>query len=86
MLTIIWSLNHYRYGRHFTIRTDHAALTYLHKFSGKNARLLRWSLRLAEYNFTVQYRPGTKIPHVDSLSSYICEVSGKETLPKERVK
>jgi hypothetical protein len=74
------------YGRHFTIRTDHAALTYLHKFSGNNARLLRWSLRLAEYDFTVQYRPGTKIPHIDSLSRYICAVSGNETLPKEREK
>jgi hypothetical protein len=89
MLAIIWSLNHFRrylYVRHFTIRTDHAALTYLYKFSGNIARLLRWSLSLAEYDFTVQYRPGTKIPNVDSLSRYIRAVSGKETLPKERVK
>jgi hypothetical protein len=89
ILAVIWSLRQFRcylYGRHFTIRTDHAALTYLHKFSGNNARLLRWSLRLAEYDFTVQYRPGTKIPHVDSLSRYICAVSSNETLSKERVK
>jgi hypothetical protein len=58
----------------------------MHKFSGNNARLLRWILRLSEYDFTVQYRPGTKIPHVDTLSRHICKVTGNQTQSMERVK
>ena len=69
----------------FIVRTDHAALTYLHKFAGNNARLLRWSLRVAEYDFSVQYRPGAKIPHVDSLSRHICALASNPEVSKDKV-
>ena len=88
MLAVVWALREYRcylYGRHFIVRTDHAALTFLHKFAGNNARLLRWSLRLAEYDFTVQYRPGVKIPHVDTLSRHICALASNPGVSKDRV-
>jgi hypothetical protein len=48
--------------------------------------MLRWNLRLAEYDFTVEYRPEKKIPHVDSLSTYICAVSNQGTIEQERVR
>ena len=33
-----------------------------------NARVTRWFLRLQDYNFTVEHRPGKDIPHADALS------------------
>jgi hypothetical protein len=45
----------YFYGKRFAVRTDHSALTYLHKLAGKYARLLRWSLRLSEFDFTIEH-------------------------------
>lgn len=31
-------------------------------------RIARWLLQLQEYTFTVQYRPGNRLQHVDALS------------------
>jgi hypothetical protein len=42
MLAVIWAKEQYAYyiyGKRYKVRTDHSALTYLHKFTGKNAGL-----------------------------------------------
>ena len=31
-------------------------------------RLMRWSILLQRYDFTIRYRPGTEIPHADALT------------------
>ena len=74
LLAVTWATKHFRcylYGKKFLIRTDHAALKYLHTFADNNSRLMRWSLRLAEFEFEVQHRAGTKIKHVDALSRHV---------------
>jgi hypothetical protein len=89
MLALVWGVNHYRcylYGKKFIVRTDHAALRYLHTFSDNNARLMRWSLRLAEYQFEVQHRPGTQMRHADALSRCIQKISIEDPLSKEKVR
>jgi len=53
------------------VRTDHAALTYFKKFADSSSRLMSWSLKLSELDFTVERRPGTKIAHVDVLSRHV---------------
>jgi len=66
-LLATWATKHfacYLYGKRFVVRTDHSALTYLHKFADNNSRLMRWSLRLADFEFVVQHRVGTRIKHV----------------------
>jgi hypothetical protein len=68
------------------VRSDHAALTCLHKFSGKNARLLLWRLRLAECDFILQHRPGAKIQHVDALSRHVLAVTTEPTILKDTVR
>ena len=71
LLALVWAAKHFRcylYGKRFTVRRDHAALTYLKTFSDTNAKLMRWSLRLSELDFVVEHRAGTIIPHVDALS------------------
>jgi hypothetical protein len=43
MLALVWATKYlrcYLYGKHFLVRTDHVALTYLQKFADHNSRLL----------------------------------------------
>jgi hypothetical protein len=68
--------------RHVVVRTDHAALTYLRKFSDQNARL---ALKVSELNFTTVHRAGIKIPHADALSRHVATVQTQETLVPETV-
>ncbi|XP_075732859.1 uncharacterized protein LOC142775380 [Rhipicephalus microplus] len=68
---IVWAtqkLACYLYGTSFVFVTDHCPLTWLSQMSGKNPRLLRWSLALQELNFTVKYKKGSANANVDTLS------------------
>ncbi len=59
---------YYLYGSVFRVVTDHKGLT---KFcSGRqcNRRIYRWSLKLAEFQFTVEYRKGAENGVADCLS------------------
>jgi len=65
MLALVWAVKYFRcylFGRKFVVRTDHSALTYLRKFADQNTRLTRWCLKLAQLDFTIEHRPGKKIP------------------------
>ena len=62
----------YLYGRHFTIRTDHAALTWLLKFRNPEGQIARWIQRLQEYDFEVVHRAGLKHNNADALSRRPC--------------
>jgi len=64
-------------------RTDHSALTYFRKFADQNTRLTRWDLKLAELDFTIEHRPGKKIPHVDALSRHVGTVLRDGSLSPE---
>jgi hypothetical protein len=51
------------------IHTDHCALSYIKNLKhGNNARLLRWSLFLSTFNYTIKYRPGKAMQGPDCLS------------------
>jgi len=70
-LSVFWSislLRPYLEGNHFTVRTDHNSLTWILSITPSEGRLARWRLRLAEFDFEVQYRPGVKNVVPDSLS------------------
>jgi hypothetical protein len=74
MLALVWASRYFRcylYGKQFLVRTDHSALAYLRTFSVTNSRLMRWSLRLSELDFIVEYRAGSKIGHADALSRHV---------------
>ena len=89
MLAVTWGTRHFRcylYGKQFVSRTDHAALKYMHNFAGNNSRLLRWSLRLSEFDFTIEHRPGTQIRHADALSRAVQTVSRDMEIPRDVVK
>lgn len=68
---VVWaitSLRPYIEGTRFTVRTDHDALRWLMSLSESSGRLTRWRLRLAEFDFVIQYRPGRVHQVPDALS------------------
>ncbi len=73
-LACIWACERwhlYLYGRAFTLRTDHQALTALLSTSGtghRPLRLHRWSDRLRQYNFDLKFTPGRDNVVADLLS------------------
>lgn len=71
LLAIVYCTNHFRpylYGRHFTLVTDHQPLTWLHRVKDPTSRLMRWRLKLEEYNYSVIYKPGSINKNADALS------------------
>lgn len=64
----IQNFHTYLMGRPFLIETDHRGLEWLHRIKDTNARLIRWSLFLQSYEFTVKYRPGKTNSNADGLS------------------
>ena len=58
----------YVYGRHVTVRTDHAPLQYIMKKRDPSGRIGRWILYLQKFDLTIIYRPGNKNQNADALS------------------
>jgi hypothetical protein len=70
-LAVVWGVKQarpYLERTSFVIRTDHSALRWLFGASADNQRICRWRLTLAEFRFTVEYKPGPKNIAPDSLS------------------
>jgi hypothetical protein len=73
----------YIYNKKFDLITDHKALTSLKTITRNNAKLHRWSLKLAGLDYNVKYLPG-KLNHVpDLLSRTLPEIIAliKSTFP-----
>lgn len=71
LLAIVWSTNHFRpylYGRKFIVITDHRPLTWLFNCKDPSSRLVRWKLKLQEYDFEIRYKPGKINCNADALS------------------
>lgn len=63
----------YLFGREFTIISDHKPLQHLFSESRvtptlASARIQRWSLTLAAYNYKIQFKPGSQHSNADMLS------------------
>jgi hypothetical protein len=50
------------------VYSDHEPLAYMNKLTGRNCKLLRWSLELAPYNLKVKHIKGKNISFADFLS------------------
>jgi transposase InsO family protein len=69
-LGILWACETFRpfvVGTRFLVETDHHALQWL-MTATKPARLLRWALRLSEFDFDIKYRKGKSNATADALS------------------
>ena len=60
----------YLIGRHFIIYTDHQALRYVYNMPKASIRVLRWIMRLSEFDFEVRYREGKSNINGDVMSRY----------------
>ena len=68
---VVWavlSLRPYLEGSHFIVRTDHSALRWMMTLNDPTGRLMRWRLRLLEFDYEVVYRPGRVHQVPDYLS------------------
>ena len=75
LLAVVRSVQHfhpYLYGRHFTIRTDHAALRWLLSFRSPEGQTARWLECLQQYDFRIEHRAGAKHGNADALSRRPC--------------
>ncbi|XP_039286596.1 uncharacterized protein LOC120351895 [Nilaparvata lugens] len=71
LLAIVWATKHFRpylYGRKFNIFTDHKPLQWLFSIKEPNSKMLRWRLKLEEYDYDIQYKKGSKNQNADALS------------------
>jgi hypothetical protein len=55
-------------GIKFKVITDHSCLQFLQKMSNPTGRLARWSLKLQQYDYDIEYRKGAHQKVPDALS------------------
>ena len=79
---------HYLIGREFKIITDQRALKWLLELKDPSSRLTRWSLRLQEYRFTVEHKPGRLHTNADALTRMQCaqsKINGEGSMLNENL-
>ena len=71
LLGIVFGLKQFRQyltGRHFVIRTDHAALTWLRRTPEPMPQLARWLTFFEEFDYEIVHREGKRHSNADGLS------------------
>lgn len=74
LLAIVYAVEQFRpyvYGRQFTIVTDHKPLTWIMNLKNYTSRLMRWRIRLEEYDYRIIYKAGKLNSNADALSRAI---------------
>ena len=76
LLAIVAGLKQFRQyllGRHFVIRTDHAALTWLRRTAEPMLQLARWLTFIEQIDYEIEHRPGAKHGNADGLSRRVTQ-------------
>jgi hypothetical protein len=71
LLAIVWATKYFRpylFGAKFKIVTDHKPLQWLFNLKEPNSRLVRWRLKLEEYDYEILYKKGKHNTNADALS------------------
>ena len=87
LLAIVASIkhfHHYLYGVHFTVRTDHGALTWLTRFKHPEGQMARWLEVLSSYDFKIKHRAGLQHRNADGLSRRPCSPCRHCERPEEK--
>jgi hypothetical protein len=85
LAAIVWGVKYYRpylLGRKFKIVSDHKPLTWIMSVKDPGSRLLRWRIKLEEYDYEVVYKPGKLNSNADALSR-IGAISKEENHPTD---
>ncbi|XP_072140178.1 uncharacterized protein [Dermacentor andersoni] len=70
-LALVWAIQKfhvYLFGKQFVLQSDHQPLAYISSAKHTNSRILRWSLILMEYDFTVEYIKGSENVSADYMN------------------
>ena len=79
--------NHYLYGRRFTLRTDHKAITFMLKTKKPiTTQFQTWINLLSSYDINLEYRKGSKHSNADMLSRNTCGTCTQCLLEHEQPK
>jgi hypothetical protein len=71
LLAIVWGIKHFRpylYGRNIKIASDHRPLLWIMNIKYPGSRLLRWRIKLEEYDYEIVYKKGALNTNEDALS------------------
>ena len=71
LLAIVWATKTFRcylLGRKFTVFTDHQPLKGVFKVKDPTSRLIRFHVKLSEFDYTIEYKPGKFNTNADALS------------------
>ena len=78
-MLFIWSQVH-------SAQKDNRAYKWLLNLQGPSSRLTRWAVKLSEYDYVVEHRPGSRMRHADALSRNINMIEKGLTLSREAIR
>lgn len=94
LLAVVYALALFRpyiYGRKITIVTDHKPLLWVMNLKDPSSRLMRWKIRIEEYDYTTSYKKGVCNTNADALSRIpalmeeTCEINVVQTRSSREV-
>ncbi|KAL1115716.1 hypothetical protein AAG570_006006 [Ranatra chinensis] len=74
LLGVVWGVQQFRpylWGRHFTVRTDRKPLVWVDKLKENSARVTRWMVTLAAYDFSIGHTRDSENVVADCLSRLV---------------
>ncbi len=82
VVTAIELFKYYLTGRHFTVVTDHASLTWLRNFKEPEGVVAHWNTRLQSFDFKIVHWPSKHHCHADGLSHKTSRPCKCDTCPE----
>lgn len=71
LLAALFAIKHFRpylFGRKFSLVTDHKPLVWLQNLKDPDSKLIRWRIKLNDFDYDVIYKPGKINSNADALS------------------
>lgn len=81
LLAIVFGTKYFRpylFGRKFKIVTDHKPLNWIMSLKEPNSKLVRWRLKLEEFDYTIEHKAGKMNGNADALSRLPVEINLNE--------
>lgn len=75
----------YLHGTYFTVITNHKALVWLMTHKDPNSKLMRWALKIQQYQFVIEHRASAKHANADALSRLVEEEPRDKTIVSNMV-
>lgn len=86
LLAVVWATQYFRpylFGRKFIIETDHRPLTWLFNIKEPSSKLVRWRLKISEFDYEIRFKKGVKNGNADALSRVTINLTEAE---EQRIK